>query len=468
MTGRRSPRDSQPKMELCTKAAPVQTRRRLINLTLRAAEANLVSPVAMLRSGRAGYEFAKAVASSGSPRFRERALRLLREILINVDPPIQLVSPALELAERCHMQGRSHLALRIVQSILDGETDLGDLATAEADATSIRSVDQDHFGEILPLTLELGVRLANRSETITKAAAVWRAHCHFARRSRRHELGGYAKAIDTALRLETAAPRLAPVVFLTAMRGLVVSRPPTPELLAPVLNWFVSRRRTEHAARAYLLLVAGLARSQDEQLAKRSARFLRRLAIGPRDEVIESGKHLNHRVREWAGLQDPFHTPMPLPFLHEGNSSDSLMIDYFSVVRYAHRPGVGPVPANVVLTLLKGRSATVSSLAFNELFRRQERPPLKPMKILMRYMGENEDHPEAVARSIAFQARYGNLAEARRLTRVMLGLQQKENRGANLFTAHRALGAMGEREEGAAGEMYAVAASLLFLSHDDR
>jgi hypothetical protein len=151
--------------------------------------------------------------------------------------------------------------------------------------------------------------------------------------------------------------------------------------------------------------------------------------------------------------------------LFSGKAPDKLLIGYLIDVRNADPAGA--VPPAVITKLVEGRSPLVHVFAFNELYRRRERPPLSAMCRQMRQAGVAEDQPEPVVRRLAFEARYGNLDEARRLALLMYDLQTRKNRGANPFTAHRALLALADREKDIAAEMWRLAANCLKITTVD-
>jgi hypothetical protein len=439
---------------------PASTARRVRRLAVAAADRHTLDTDGLLRSGRASRSFAKAVADVGSPGLRRRVHELLGGLFTTPDPPLGLIDVFFELTERCVMQKRSLLALDIIRRAASGPVDPGRLAEAEQRAALIAAEerDDDLIGATLNVTLDLARELGGRSDGLTRAGAAWASHCSFARRWARHDLGGYLEALTIARALDEAAPGQAPRVFLEAARGLVNAGPAEATHLAPLLDWFAHRRRSLYDARAFLVLAGALAGCEDETTALAVAWYLRRLAVGPADKTRVTSNQLGRQLSRWTRQGRQVLTPAPLLFLP---SHDDLLTEYLVVIRHADRAGM--VPSGVIAKLVEGRSPLLHVFAFNELYRRRERPPLAAMREQLRRAGVSEDRPESIGRQLAFEARYGSLDEARRLVLVMCDLQERKHHGANPHTAHRALVALADREEGMTAEMYRLAVKLTYI-----
>ena len=157
--------------------------------------------------------------------------------------------------------------------------------------------------------------------------------------------------------------------------------------------------------------------------------------------------------------------PRPLRDIASGTASDELLTDALVYVRAAEP--AGSVPPSVIRSLVDGRRPSLHALAFSELYRRSQRPALPAMREQLRLAGTSETNPEVIGRRIAFEARYGDLVEARRLALAMVDLQTRGNGGTNIRTAHRALDALAQREVGDAAQMFGIAARLVRLDGKD-
>ena len=441
--------------------------RRITRLAVAAADHDALDVDGLLRSGRAAPSFAKAVADIGSPALRRRVHKLLSGRFTEPDPPLGLIDEFFTLTERCVRQNRSLLALDIVRHATSSPVEAGHVAEAEQRAALIAAEEDedDLIGTTLNLTLNLAYELSHRSDGLTRAGSVWTSHCLFAGRWTRHELGGYSQALGLAVALDEAAPQLAAVLCFSAARGLVNAGPVEPAHVAPLLDWFAHRRRSVHDACTFLVLAAALSRCEDEAVALAAAWYLRRLAVGPTDAIQRASNQLSKQLGRWSGRGGQVLPPAPLRYLFSGEAPEKLLMGYLVSVRNADPAGA--VPPAIITKLVEGRSPLLHVFAFNELYRRRERPPLSAMRRQLRQAGVAEDQPEPVVRRLAFEARYGNLDEARRLAVLMYDLQTRKKRGANPFTAHRALMALADREKGIAAQMWRLAANCLRITTAD-
>lgn len=457
--------DAEPWTRLfeATRGFTVPIRRRVERMLLVAADAHALDTSQMLKTPRSLVPFVEAVEHAGSAELRDATLTTLLELAADKPDSISVgaLQPLLKLAERCMMQHRSLIALNIARSTASRIADTALLSQWEADAAALLTAGDDLAAAVLSTVKAVGRSLGTADESLTRAGKVWTGYSAYGRRWGVPDVNEYPSILTIAERLRAIAPRDGSNLFLSLTRAWSGQIGESSPEQAQLLSWFRVRSAHVSDAQAFLVLAGSLANLVGaDAVADAAAWLLKRLAVGPVGKTKEASESLTREVERWSGQRCLM--PKSLLLISEsGRVGDELLSEYLLVIRYAAR--VGGVAPGAIESLVAGRSPSLHALAFGELYRRHEAPPMTAMRRQLQRAGLDESRPEAVVRRICFEARYGDLAEARRLLLVMCDLQEKEHRGAHLRTAHRAFRALAIREEGMNAALYELAARLVYL-----
>jgi hypothetical protein len=438
---------------------PERTRRRVERLTMTAANNGALDLDGLLRQGKAAPSFVTAVIRSGPPQFRLRTHTALMTAFAGPQPPLGLLKGLFDLTERCAMQERSLLTLNLVRLITANRIRAADLDGARNELAALRAQSDAIIESTLACTLEVVRRLGEDAENLTRAADPWALHCRFARRAGRPEAGYYQEAITLAHRLTSR--RAATPVFLEAVRGLAQVSPAVPAELRSALTWFAERRESVLDLRAFIVLAATLTQTDDTSLNRTAAGYLRTLATGPAASLAERTDRLRSQVQRWSDVR--IKPPVSLGKLLSATIDETVVNEYLVVARHVETGGQSQVPEATIIQLAKGRSARAHMLAFNELFRRVDRPAVAAMRAQLQRAGASEGSVDSVIRWASFHARYGRLDEANRLVALGCDRQANLHGGASPHSLHRAFRALANREEGIRSAAYALAAQAMFI-----